>query len=107
MVIEAVPLAELSAWLAACTVTLRGFGKSAGATYNPALVIVPTVELPPATLLTLQLTAVLDVPVTIAVNCCGFPRSTLELDDDTDTVTEGGGGGGGVDVPPPHPLVAI
>ncbi len=75
--------------------------------YKPALVIVPTVELPPATLLTLQLTAVFAVPVTVAVSCSVFPKTTLELEDDTDTVTDCGGGLFGVEEPPPHPLAPI
>ena len=37
---------------------------------NPLAEIVPTVEFPPVTLFTSQVTAVFDVPVTVAVNCC-------------------------------------
>jgi hypothetical protein len=54
--------------------------------------IVPTVEFPPKTPFTLQLTAVFDVPVTVAVSCCVLPSSTLELEDDTITVTGWGAG---------------
>ena len=84
--------------------TLAGFGRSAGAVYRPPIVIVPAVALPPVTLLTLQVTIVFDVPVTEAVNCCVFPKSTVELDDDTDTVTDCAGGDFGVEEPAPHPL---
>ena len=44
-------------------------GGTAGALYNPAVLMVPTVELPPTILLTDQVTAVLVAPVTCAVNC--------------------------------------
>ena len=37
--------------------------------YSPALETVPTTALPPATPFTCQLTAVLLVPLTVAVNC--------------------------------------
>jgi hypothetical protein len=68
------------------------------------LAIVPTVEFPLETPFTLQVTAVFDVPVTAAVNCCVLPSNTLELDDETKTVTDWGGGGGEVDeLFPPQP----
>jgi hypothetical protein len=51
------------------TVTGFGLGGVAGALYKPFAEIVPTVEFPPAMLFTAQLTAVFDVPVTVAVNC--------------------------------------
>jgi hypothetical protein len=44
--------------------------------YNPALEIVPTVLLPPAVPLTLHVTAVLELPLTVAVNCCVCPTRT-------------------------------
>ena len=54
--------------------------------------MVPSVGFPPETPFTLQDTAVFDVPVTVAVNCCVFPSNTLELEDETMTVaTEAGG----------------
>jgi hypothetical protein len=90
---SALPLAELFAWLVAWIVTLAGFGKSWGAVYSPVLDIVPTVEFPPEAPFTLQVTAVFDVPVTAAVNCCVLPSNTLELADETITVTDSGGGG--------------
>ena len=48
---------EASAWLVAVTVTVDGVGTAGGAVYSPAAEIVPTIALPPATLLTLQVTA--------------------------------------------------
>ena len=70
--------------------------------------IVPTVEFPPEMPFTLHVTAVFDVPVTVAVNCCVFPSNTLELEDDTITVTDWSGGlddwDGGLDeLLPPQP----
>ena len=50
--------------------------------------MVPNVEFPPATPFTLQLTAVFDVPVIVAVNCCVLPSNTLELADETVTATD-------------------
>src|SRR5438045_7226119 len=54
----------------AVTATVAGFGTTAGAVYRPELDIVPTVALPPVTPLTCQVTAVLLVFCTVAVNCC-------------------------------------
>jgi len=65
--------------------------------------MVPAVELPPGTPFTLQVTAVFDVPVTAAVNCCVLPNNTLELEEETVTVTDGGGGEGGDEPFPPQP----
>jgi hypothetical protein len=69
-VIVKVPVADFagSAWLVAVTCTVAGDGRSAGAVYIPAVVIVPSVVFPPGTPLTLQLTAVSVVFVTVAVN---------------------------------------
>jgi hypothetical protein len=52
----------------AVTVTIAGEGTAIGAVYTPAVEIIPTVALPPATPLTLQFTAVFDEPVTVVVN---------------------------------------
>ena len=84
------PLAVLLAWLVAATVTEAGFGRSWGAVYSPPVVIVPTVELPPATPFTAQVTVVFEDPVTVALNCCVLPSRTFALAGDTETVTEGG-----------------
>ena len=62
-VIEAVELSELSAWLVAVTLTVTGFGRSAGAVYKPAALILPVPDP-----LTLQLTDVFELPVTVAEN---------------------------------------
>ena len=72
-----------SATLVAVTFALGGAGATAGAVYvaasAPVAVIVPTVEFPPATLLTLQLTATLDVPapVTVALKFADVPGATF------------------------------
>lgn len=60
-----------SATLVAVTETLGGVGETTGAVYvdesGPMAVVMPTVEFPPATPLTLQLTAMLDVPAPVTV----------------------------------------
>ena len=73
-VTAAVAVFDGSAMEVAVMVTLPG--AMAGAKYSPAAVqdtaefgqMYPTVAFPPAILFTDQLTAVLDVPVTVAVN---------------------------------------
>jgi len=72
-----------SACEVAVTVTCAGFGTVAGAVYSPALEIVPLAA-PPATL---QVTAVFDVPVTVALNCCVLPTGTLAAVGATEMVT--------------------
>jgi hypothetical protein len=62
----------VSAWDTAVTVTVAGLGTAEGAVYSPEVEIVPTDEFPPVTLFACQVTAVLEVPVTVAVNCCVF-----------------------------------
>ena len=47
-----------------------------GAVYNPLWEIVPFAGSPPVTLFTCQVTAVLAVPVTVAVNCCVAPTAS-------------------------------
>ncbi|MGH9775744.1 MAG: hypothetical protein ACRD50_12440 [Candidatus Acidiferrales bacterium] len=88
------PLADGAAWLVAVTVTVAGFGSTAGAVYIPLADIVPMVEFPPATPFTLQETFVLLVPVTAAENDCETPNSTEVEVGLTCTITFGGGGGG-------------
>ena len=66
-----------SAWDTAVTVTVAGVGTLAGAVYIPEVEIVPVVELPPVTPSTCQVTAVLLVFWTVAVNCCWPPTFTL------------------------------
>jgi hypothetical protein len=97
-----------SAWLVAVTWTTTGDGKSAGAVYTPAAVIVPEDALPPGMLFTLQVTLVSVVFVTVAVRVCEFPSRTDPLSGVTDTLMAGGGGGGDVTVPAPpaaHPCI--
>jgi hypothetical protein len=73
-----VPLALASAWDTAVMVKvvvtelprLSDFvGTALGATKSPVLEIKPSFRLPPAVLFTSHVTAVLEVPVTVAVNC--------------------------------------
>jgi len=87
----ALALAVVSATLVAVTVTVFGFGKVCGATYIPAELIVPAVEFPPATPFTDQVTEVLLVPVTDAVNGCPAPARTLALVVAIDMATPGAG----------------
>jgi hypothetical protein len=84
-----------SAWLVAVTCTVAGDGKSAGAVYTPAVLIVPVVAFPPETPFTLQLTEVSVVFFTVAANVIVFPSKTDPLGGAIDTVICGGGGGGG------------
>src|SRR5271154_4055995 len=78
LTIDTVAVADFvgSAALVAGICTLAGGGKSAGAGYAPAGVMVPVVALPPGTPCTLQVTAVLAVPVTAAANVWVLPRIT-------------------------------
>src|SRR5882757_4772451 len=80
-----------SAWDTAATVTMAGFGTTAGAVYRPALDIVPTVGLPPVTPLTCQVTAVLLVFCTVAANCCVPPAPTVADTGEIVTLTTAGG----------------
>jgi len=90
-----------SAWLVAVTCTVAGDGKSTGALYKPADVMVPTTAFPPAVSFTLQVTAVSAVFVTVAVNVASFPSTTDPLLGIIVTPIDGGGGGGGEPAPPP------
>jgi hypothetical protein len=60
----------VSACEVAVTVTVAGFGTLLGAVYNPVVEMNPTVEVPPATPFTVQVTAVFVVLVSVGVNCC-------------------------------------
>jgi hypothetical protein len=54
-------------------------GTLAGAVYCPLVLIKPVAALPPTVPLTDQVTAVFDVPATVAVNCNGgSPGRTLD-----------------------------
>jgi hypothetical protein len=96
-----------SAWLVAVTCAIGDEGRSPGAVYTPDVVIVPLDALPPATPFTLQVTLVLVVFVTVAVNVWELPSRTEPLVGVTVTlVDEGGGRGGGASesgLPPPQP----
>src|SRR5580698_6324425 len=60
----------LSALEVALTVTVAGDGTVVGAVYTPAVEIMPTVELPPLTPLTLHVTVIFAVFVTAAMKVC-------------------------------------
>ena len=77
----------VSACEMAFTVTVAGLGTVVGAVYNPAVEIVPVVVFPPVTLFTCQVTAVLEDPVTVAVNCCVAVVCTEADVGDTETLT--------------------
>jgi hypothetical protein len=83
----------VSATLVAVTVTLGGVGTFAGAVYvalaTPFATIVPTVEFPPATPFTLQVTVVDGAPdpVTVAVKPCAAFVATLALVGEISTTT--------------------
>ena len=80
--VEVADFAE-SATEVALTVTCAGTGTAVGAVYNPLDETVPQ-ALPEQPLpLTDQVTLVLDVPPTVAVNCCVFPATTCALPGDT------------------------
>ena len=79
-----------SACETAVTVTGFGLGRAAGALYKPFEEIVPTVEFPPVMLFTSQVTAVFDVPVTVAVNCCAPFAATVAGEGETLTLTMAG-----------------
>jgi hypothetical protein len=98
-----VTVAEADLVVSACdtalTVTVAGLGTLAGAVYRPAELMVPTVASPPATSLTLQLTAVLVVFRTVAVNWVVLPTGTVAAVGEMVMETAGGGG-----VPPSPPF---
>ena len=68
---NAVALATDVAWI----VTVGDAGITAGATYTPAELIVPTAVEPPVTPLTDHVTPGLVVPVNVAVNGCADPSA--------------------------------
>jgi hypothetical protein len=76
-----------SATLVAATVTVAGTGTPCGAVYSPLGDTVPLVVFPPATPFTLQVTDALEVPPTVAVNCCVWATNTDALAGDTVTET--------------------
>jgi hypothetical protein len=76
MVTVAVADFEVSATLVAVTVTVLGEGATDGAVYRPLAETVPQVAPAQPAPVTAHVTLVLDVPVTVAVNCCVPPAST-------------------------------
>src|SRR5258708_19164967 len=109
LVIATVPVPDSveSAWLVAVTCTVAGDGRSAGAVYTPADVIVPSAAFPPGTPFTLQLTALSVVPVTFALNVAWFPSTTDPFVDVTLTATDCCGRGGGAGDAPPAPQPSV
>ena len=91
IVTMAVPESMLLAAETAFTATVAGLGMTLGAVYNPFVLIVPTVALPPVVPFTCHVTAVFVVPVTVSVNCFDWPGLTVA--DAGVTVTVIGGGG--------------
>jgi hypothetical protein len=73
MLTEALVDFVVSATLIAVTVTEMLEATLLGAVYRPLVEIVPVVELPPWTPLTNHVTPVLEVPLTLATNCCFRP----------------------------------
>ena len=67
----------VSACETAVTVTVAGLGTAFGAVYSPPEEIVPVELLPPVTPFTCQVTAVSEVPVTVAENCRVDPTLTV------------------------------
>jgi len=76
-----------SATEVAVTNTWAGLGTDNGAVYRPPLLIVPQAEPAQPDPPRLQVTAVLEVLDTVAVNCCCFPATTPADVGDTLTAT--------------------
>jgi hypothetical protein len=72
--------------LTARTVTFEPTAAARGAVYFPVASIVPTVELPPATSLTVHVMAVLAAPSTVAINRRSPPSGTFTAVGETRTV---------------------
>jgi hypothetical protein len=70
-------VAPLSVLLEAVMVMLEGEGIMFGAMYKPVGEIVPAPALPPATPPANHVTLLFDAPVTVAWNCCDWPRDRL------------------------------
>src|SRR5437016_515013 len=75
-VTAALPLFVVSATLVAFTVCEPA---AVGAVYRPDALTVPAVEFPPSTPSTDHVTAVFELFVTVAVNCCVPPVATVAL----------------------------
>jgi hypothetical protein len=70
------PESPIVVWLTAVIVTVFGDGIAGGGVYNPVAEIVPKALDPPAVPFTCQVTAVLVLFVTVAVNCAVAPSRT-------------------------------
>lgn len=71
-----------------CAVTETGLdGTDAGALYIPEEVTVPTAEVPPGVPFTSQVTAVLAVPETLALNCSDCPTCRVDELGEIETLT--------------------
>ena len=88
-VTAALALWVVSATLVAVTVCAPDM---VGAVYRPLVLTVPTVRLPPFTPSTDQVTPVLLVFVTVAVNCCDVLTAKVAVVGEIVTLTPGGGG---------------
>ena len=85
---ETKALADAVDWAALRAVTvIEPEGTDPGAVYRPDDEMVPTIEFPASVPLTSQLTAVLLVPETVALNCCECFTSTLALVGEIETET--------------------
>src|SRR5947209_18769340 len=84
IVTVAEPEWELLACEVAVMVTCAGFGTKAGAVYKPELEIMPLAAPP----VTLHVTAALELPETLAVNCCRALTATLAEGGRTGTANE-------------------
>ena len=113
MVRDEVADLEVSACETAETCTVALGGTLAGAVYRPEVVMVPDAVLPPAVSFTFQVTAVFEVPLTVAVYCWvpSTGRSAEVGEIETVTALLGSGGTGaeaeGAAEPPPHPILAV
>jgi hypothetical protein len=87
IVTVALPDLDGSATEVAVTVIRFGFGALAGATYSPLVEIVPQAAPVQPLPATLQVTAVLVVPRTVAANCCLPPTITCAVAGATATET--------------------
>jgi hypothetical protein len=83
----------VSAALVAVTVIDAGLGTVAGALNKPEEDMVPTVLFPPAVPPTLHVTAVFELPATVAENCLVAPTARFAVPGVTVTVTVGVGAG--------------
>lgn len=89
IVTDADAVLDVSATEVAITVTSAGLGAFAGAVYRPVEETVPQVAPEQPVPLTLHVTAVLDVFVTVGVNCCVFPATTCAVFGDMVIATGG------------------